>query len=151
MLTVGTSALSETAVETNVILCLHSSHTACLICLSLRQRIPFLASVVLFWAALEVWAMSELACGVTLVFTVSPLPFPFLSFLELPLGTSAMSFYKGKETHSNWLHPFSQIHAIRPVLDSYGRRFQTHVYRVNSQCFHLVSSLLCYSQKLLWV
>lgn len=99
MLTVGTSALSETAVETNVILCLHSSHAACLICLSLRQRIPFLASVVLFWAALEVWAMSELACGVTLVFTVSPLPFPFLSFFELPLGTSAMSFYKGKETH----------------------------------------------------
>ena len=38
--------------------------------------------------------MSELACGVTLVFTVSPLPFPFLSFFELPLGTSAMSFYK---------------------------------------------------------
>lgn len=54
--------------------------------------IPFLVSVVLFWAALEVWAMSELACGVTLAFTVSPLPFPFLSFFELPLGTSAMSF-----------------------------------------------------------
>lgn len=56
-----------------------------------------------------------------------------------------------RRIYSNWLHPFSQIHAIRPVLDSYGRRFQTHVYRVNSQCFHLVSSLLCYSQKLLWV
>lgn len=38
--------------------------------------------------------MSELACGVTLAFTVSPLPFPFLSFFELPLGTSAMSFYE---------------------------------------------------------
>lgn len=36
--------------------------------------------------------MSELACGVTLAFTASPFPFPFLSFLELPLGTSAMSF-----------------------------------------------------------
>lgn len=43
--------------------------------------------------------MSELACGVTLAFTVSPLPFPFLSFFELPLGTSAMSFYKSDETH----------------------------------------------------
>lgn len=54
--------------------------------------VPFLVSEVLFWVVLEVWAMSELACGVTLAFTVSPLPFPFLSFLELPLGTSAMSF-----------------------------------------------------------
>lgn len=57
-----------------------------------REKVPFLVSEVLFWVVLEVWAMSELACGVTLAFTVSPLPFPFLSFLELPLGTSAMSF-----------------------------------------------------------
>lgn len=36
--------------------------------------------------------MSELVWGVTLAFTVSPFPFPFLSPFELPLGTSAMSF-----------------------------------------------------------
>lgn len=53
---------------------------------------PFLVSAVLFWVVLEVWAMSELACGVTLAFTVSPFPFPFLSPFELPLGTSAISF-----------------------------------------------------------
>lgn len=37
--------------------------------------------------------MSELDCGLTLAFTVSPFPFPFLSPFELPLGTSAISFW----------------------------------------------------------
>lgn len=95
MLTLGTSAVSETAENSEVSLCVHIVY----ICLCLKcecQYIPFLVSAVLFWAEFEVWAMSELACGVTLAFTVSPLPFPFLSFFELPLGTSAMSFYNRK-------------------------------------------------------
>lgn len=44
--------------------------------------------------------MSELACGVTLAFTVSPLPFPFLSPFELPLGTSAISFWDQRGSKS---------------------------------------------------
>lgn len=77
-----------------------------------RQCLPFLVSAVLFWVVLEVWAMSELAWGVTLVFTVSPFPFPFLSPFALPLGTSAISFWVVKGIVKTFVNTFwiSDIH-----------------------------------------
>lgn len=63
--------------------------------------------------------MSELACGVTLAFTVSPLPFPFLSFFELPLGTSAMSFYKREMINlGSKEHCFSCMNAVKTAQPS---------------------------------
>lgn len=101
----------------------------CLQCECLSHYIPFLVSAVLFWAELEVWPMSELDCGVTLAFTVSPLPFPFLSFFELPLGTSAMSFYKKEIIHlggkGHWFY------CMNAVISKYGVSTQT--IRYNSQ------------------
>lgn len=44
-------------------------------------------------AAVVVGLSSELLCGVTFVLAV--LAFPFLSFLEVSLGTSAMSLWNG--------------------------------------------------------
>lgn len=51
--------------------------------------LPFLASMPDPRAAVVVGLSSELLCGVTFVLAV--LAFPFLSFLEVSLGTSAMS------------------------------------------------------------
>lgn len=92
--------------------------------------------------------MSELACGVTLAFTVSPLPFPFLSFFELPLGTSAMSFCKkgeqvGSERRRQQLL-LSGCSGVVAVL-------QQSQYRINPEGLHLVGSLLCDGQELLGV
>lgn len=101
MLTLGTRAVSETEAR-GVTACPHGVNMVAFTALW-SHRVPFLVSAVLFCVVLEVCAMSELACGVTLAFTVSPLPFPFLSFFELPLGTSAMSFCrKGKSDSLSW-------------------------------------------------
>lgn len=53
--------------------------------------LPFLASTPDPSAAVVVGLSSELLCGVT--FALAVLAFPFLSFLEVSLGTSAMSLW----------------------------------------------------------
>lgn len=138
MLALGTSVASERAESTTNQIksqCRSEAFGA------KQSFLPFLLSDVLFCAELEVWAMSELAWGVTLVFTVSPLPFPFLSFFEFPLGTSAMSFC-GSEKNEKVNLSF--------LLDVW-MSFFTLTYRVNPQSLHLVCSFLCDGQELLRV
>ena len=65
--------------------------------------LPFLASMPDPRAVVVVGLSSELLCGVTFVLAV--LAFPFLSFLEVSLGTSAMSLWNRRVyTNPNECH-----------------------------------------------